>query len=386
MKITHLCLASLFCDNLSYQENVLVKKHSQLGFEVSVIARSDQRILDNSVIESDYSFLHTEYYDIYRAKREPSLFKINEYLNRYSNIFGRLIQIKPDILFIHGPQFGNAKDIIKYKKKFPKTKIYVDNHNDYYNSGYNASFKKRILHKFYFGVAARKLDKITNIWWGTLPIRCDFLIDIYKINSSKVKFLPMGIDDDLLYKINSKSKHEFKESLGIQNEFIISSGGKLTRDKNLKELIAYLNEFHFNNPSFKFKLLLFGDIDKDYKKDIEHLNYNFDVKWLGWCSPEQIVSILSITDLAIYLGGHSVLWEQTVALGTPSIFRKYEGIQHLNFNNNCLFIDYNDFSSLPDTLSKIIIKEDFNKLKKAAQSSKKGFLFYSNIAKKAIEY
>ena len=38
MKIVHLCLASFFPDNYSYQENLLPKFHKELGYDVEVIA------------------------------------------------------------------------------------------------------------------------------------------------------------------------------------------------------------------------------------------------------------------------------------------------------------------------------------------------------------
>ena len=38
MKIVHLCLASFYPDNYSYQENLLPKFHKELGYDVEVIA------------------------------------------------------------------------------------------------------------------------------------------------------------------------------------------------------------------------------------------------------------------------------------------------------------------------------------------------------------
>ena len=41
MKVTHICLASFFNDNHSYQENLLTRCHKEMGLDVSVIAGLD---------------------------------------------------------------------------------------------------------------------------------------------------------------------------------------------------------------------------------------------------------------------------------------------------------------------------------------------------------
>ena len=91
------------------------------------------------------------------------------------------------------------------------------------------------------------------------------------------------------------------------------------------------------------------------------------------------------SNLSVFIGGHSTMWEESIAIGLPGIFMKYNGFEHINFNNNVLFIEKNDKNTLLTALDSLLNdKEKYMELKRNASSSQRKQFFYSEIAKKAI--
>ena len=54
-------------------------------------------------------------------------------------------RINPDVLFVHGVQFLDLTEVVKYKKRNDYVKMYVDNHADFSNSATNF-LSRYILH------------------------------------------------------------------------------------------------------------------------------------------------------------------------------------------------------------------------------------------------
>ncbi len=43
-----------------------------------------------------------------------------------------------------------------------------------------------------------QINKYASVFYGVLPIRCDFIKDMYGISADKIELLAMGADDELL--------------------------------------------------------------------------------------------------------------------------------------------------------------------------------------------
>src|SRR5690606_33098125 len=117
-----------------------------------------------------------------------------------------LYKFNPDIVFIHGGQFASIKEICSYVKINPHVKIYVDNHADFINSG-KSWFSRKILHGVLYKWCLKKIEPYVRKFYGVLPLRVDFLIDVYCIPSNKVELLVMGVDDT---KVDLSRKNEIK--------------------------------------------------------------------------------------------------------------------------------------------------------------------------------
>ena len=309
MKILHICLAGPFTDNLSYQENLLTKYHKKNNNIVYVITSKWVYGNDGNIELIDKSsYINTD--GVFIIRLNSTSHKFNSKFKRFKKLYENIDKIKPDILFVHGCQFTDISTIVKYAKKNDVI-IYVDNHADFSNSATNfISFK--ILHRIIWRHYAKIIEPYVRKFYGVLPARVDFLKNVYKISPNKIELLVMGADDEMIEKIKSSDLNEkLLKKLGFsQSDFIIITGGKIDKAKlqifNLLEAIKRID-----NP--KLKLIIYGSIEDDVKERL--LSYcNESIKYLGWLNHEEIYRYISISNLAIYPGRHSVLWEETVGL------------------------------------------------------------------------
>ena len=105
----------------------------------------------------------------------------------------------------------------------------------------------------------------------------------------------------------------------------------------------------------------------------------------GWIKSDASYNIFLAGDLVCFPGTHSVLWEQAVACGIPGIYKLWDGMKHVNVNDNAILVkDVTEENTL-NTIQLILNdKELYNKMKKNAELAMKSF-YYSDIARKAIE-
>ena len=383
MRILHCCLAAFYIDNYGYQENILPKIHKQQGHEVEILA-STETYLNNSKLgyiqpKTYFSFDEIKITRIPYVKYLPHF--IVKKLRIYNNISFVLHDFSPDIIFLHDCQFMSILEIINYKKKNPKVKIFIDSHTDFINSGKNW-LSKNILHKIIYKWCAKKIEPFAEKFFGTLPVRVEFLNDVYGISESKLDLLVLGLDDseiDFSKKIEIRQK--IRNELGIsQNEFVIISGGKLDKRKNIHILMKKVSELDLN-----IRLIIFGTPNEEMKEEIEKLSKSKNIIYLGWLSPAIVNDYFFASDLAFFPGTHSVLWEQAVGLGTPCVFKKWKGIQHVDLGGNCLFIENGTSDEIKESILKIYSdKLLYSSLKESATDKGIKEFAYSQIAKKAI--
>jgi 1,2-diacylglycerol 3-alpha-glucosyltransferase len=388
MKILHCCLANFYIDNYSYQENILPKFHKSFGHNVQILASTESY---DSNVKLTY-LKPSSYYskDEIKVTRIPYVnwlpFFIVKKLRIYKGLKNEIIKFKPELIFLHDCQFLSIVTIAKYAKKY-KVKIIIDSHTDFVNSGKNW-FSKYILHKIIYKFCAKYIEKQTSVFYGTLPLRNDFLKSVYKINPKKIELLPFGIDDSLFdTKMKSDIRKEIRNELNFkQDDFVFVTGGKLDKRKNIHILLEVFNELKKDSKYSKIKLLIFGKPTEEMYLEIEK-NINCpNITYLQWINSKEIYKYLLAGDVAVFSGTHSVLWEEAVGLGIPCIFKKWIGIQHLDLGGNCSFIEEVNFKSLKEIIinyyeDQIFFQNQNNIAKKLGPE----VFVYSKIAEKSLK-
>lgn len=386
MKIVHIGLTGSYNDNWSYQENNIIHYQRKMNHEVSLITTP----FINDQNSSGYKYFKTgEYYDKDGAKiiRLPLKFKfINKRISKFRTYKWVIKYIEkeiPDILFIHGLQFLDIWKIANYLKGKPDIKLFVDNHCDYSNSATNW-ISKKVLHGIIWRAMAKKIEPYVSKFYGVLPARVDFLLDLYDLPQEKTELLVMGADDEKVIKSkNDNSRKNIREKYEIKDEdFLIVTGGKI--DEYKKQVILLQKAIkELNNPNIK--LIIFGSIIEKLKDEIVSLCDNSQIIYVGWIKSDQTYQYIEAADLVIYPGRHSILWEQTVGQGVPMICKYWNGTTHVDLGGNVKFLKEDSVDEIKRNIENIINdKELYNRMKNISVNKGMNIFSYMDISERSI--
>ncbi|CAL2090702.1 Glycosyl transferase family 1 [Tenacibaculum sp. 190524A05c] len=385
MKIMHCCLAAFYIDNYSYQENILPKLHKIQGHDVKIVA-STETYVDNKnlgYIEPS-SYINENGIEVTRLPYVswlPGI--IGRKLRKYKGLSKILQQFNPDIVFLHDAQFLSVLEIKSYVKKNPNVKLFADCHTDFINSG-RGWVSKNILHKILYKWMIQQIEPHLSKFYGTLPIRCEFLNEVYGVPKSKIELLRLGADDTA-YNLNDKEsiKNRFRKKHDIPtNSQIIITGGKIDERKKIHWLLEAFKEINRED----FFLVVFGVPNQETKELIKPYEKLKNVIFVGWLNSVEIYNTLLAGDLAVYPGTHSVLWEQTVGIGLPCVFKRWKGIEHVDVGGNCIFLETGDVDEIKSVLEELMTNNELlDSLKKESLEKGPSNFAYSEIAKNAIE-
>ena len=131
-------------------------------------------------------------------------------------------------------------------------------------------------------------------------------------------------------------------------------------------------------------LIVFGEFAPDVS-DVKALcDKRENIHLLGWINVEEEYLYFMASDLGIFPGTHSVLWEQAAACGLPCIYRKWDGFDHVLVHGNCILTDRVDQQSLADLIASLIQNNTtYLDLKNGAEKARSHFL-YSTIAERSL--
>ena len=379
MKILHLCLSCFFIDGYSYQENILPKYHVKMGHNVTVVASLVSYDKDGHYcqLKEANTYNDPNGYKVIRLNYKHNN-KVSKILRRYKGLSTILVNESPDIIFLHDISFLDIDKVITYKKQHPNVKIWADGHADYYNSA-RSFISKNILHKIIWRHCAQLLLPYVEKIWGTTPWRCIFMHEMYGIPNEKLDFLPMGVDDDAIPANKEEVRSRVRNELGVQNdEFLIFTGGKIDSKKNIHVLLEALK--NINN--CKIKVVICGVVTPEMKDIISSL-VTPNVIMAGWCNAKQVIEYMLASDLACFPGTHSTLWEQSIGLSLPGIYKKWDNMTHINVCNNVILLEKVCVESITKAINMITTQSGYSAIKSAAVTASQSFL-YSQISSKAI--
>lgn len=381
MKIVHLCLGNFFMDSASYQENMLAKYHVKMGYDVTVIAgllsygSSGKGIF----LEGPQTYTDPSGMKIVRLAYARPL-KLARFMMKYEGLQPVLVDEQPDIIFCHNLQFGDTGIVAKYIEQHPEVRLYADNHADYVNSARNwfsRLFKHQIMWKHYI----KKLEPFLTKYYGVTPMRCRFLKEMYNVNPKLIEFLPMGVDDEAIPSNRSEVRAQIRKELElVEDDIVVMTGGKIEMRKNTHCLYEAFERI--TNP--KLHLVVCGTFTPEMSFWENKMSKIKNIHLLGWCSAERVIRVMVASDFVCFPGTHSTLWEQSVGMGLPGIFKHWNEIDHVNVNGNCIFVKGDDIEELADALDKMSNVRFFEGIKQKAIIASESFR-YSDIARRSID-
>jgi len=384
MKILHCCLACFYIDDYSYQENILPKFHKIQGNDVKILASTetyiDNKVLGNTVSGTYYNedgievtrINYSKYLPLFLAKKIRKYIGIYEYIDKY----------KPEVIFLHDCGFAGVFDIIKYCKKNKDVIVYADSHTDFINSA-NNFVSKYILHKIIYRYFIYRMVPYLEVFYGTTPLRCEFLEEVYNVPKHKIQLLNFGADDTVFNTLSrEKTSVDFRKKNNIDKDsFLFITGGKIDERKNIHLIMQAFVELELPD----VYLIVFGVPNDLMKKRLEKYKNVRNIIQLGWLNNKQIYEALLSSNFGLFPGTHSVLWEQSIGIGLPCAFKRWHGMEHVDVGANCVFFKEGSKNEIIDLINKIInSKKYFEKINFNAMKYGPMNFSYSEISKKAI--
>lgn len=386
-KIVHVMTEAPFLIGFGYQENILTVKHKELGYDVSVV--STRIGIGNQIDAMDRPKECTteEGIKVYYLDVNNTLLRkvpiIVGWTKANKGLLDKLESLAPDIIFLHGICKYDNVDVVKYCRQNPHTKLYADNHSDFYNTPVK-TLRQKI---FRYGVGryiGGKLNKYANRIWGVTPWRVLYQQQVYGISKNKSSLLVMGGDEKHInWEKRCEIKTDIRKKLGIPNDaFVVITGGKIDRTKNIHLLIDAIKDI----PQQNIHLILFGKFCKDMEEYSKQM-IDDRIHNVGWITPNDANDYFLSSDIACFPGTHSVLWEQACACGLPAIFKDWNGgFNHVDVGGNCIVMKNVSSENLRNTLYNLLQdRKALDKMKEIAEKKARTVFSYINIARRSIE-
>lgn len=386
MKIVHLCLSGPYTDNWGYQDNLLPLYHQKLGHDVTVIATNTMHGPKGPIIqcdEGDYRLQNGLH--IIRISGKTLLTKKIGQAYRYYHVYDLLKFLSPDYIMIHGLVSITALQAIRYKKKInPNCVIVADTHADYNNSPQKKTLKNKI-----FFLSLSLLNRICikhyRHIYGVTPWRIKYASEVYCIPRNRIELLPLGGDTDIIkWDKQQEIRTLIRQKYSVDNtDFVVVSGGKLDEQKYIHNLIEAIGQIKRCN----IKLIIFGSIADEYKERITKMlkQYAKNSIYVGFLTLSEIYNLFIAVDLAVFPGGHSVLWEQAIACGLPAIFRWWPGMEYLNVGGNCVFLKSANSQEIRNLIEELLNDpERLSKMKEVALNRGYCMFSYREIANMSL--
>lgn len=382
MNILHICISERYVEGDSYHENILPTKHQKMGHNVTVIA--SQTFFDGRTKcmrhreVADYInkdglhiiILPSIYGDFLKEKMCKSVL----------GLYGKIEETSPEVIFVHGVGSPDNRAVAKYMKRHKNVKLFADSHNDYHVT----PKKKGLKHYLYRCISAKNariLLPYIKTYWGTLPLRATYLHDVYKIPKNKIGVLVMGGDESLIVNRDVEDiRYQIRENYGIpKNAFLVVTGGAFDERKQQNLLMEAVKQLAEKN----IYLLAFGEPVKGMESVFNKYKTERNIIMTGWLPSDKAYDMFLASNLAFFPGWHSVLWEQAVACGIPLVVKYWEGVDHININNNAVLMNEVDVGLIKETILSLLFTPKYGEMLKCAKEAAPDF-YMCNIANKAI--
>lgn len=374
----HIAPLSPYNVGWSYQDNLLPKYQRKMGHEVVVVVSPFENTSNGKKDVGEADFILDDGVHVYRRRRMFGNSPFGKAIS-FTDVGDILKSFQPDFVMIHSMITLTVFQAIQYKKKYnPQCVIIQDNHLDE-NIGRRKTKLLTDLFYQYWRFVNRFSKKYVAKYYGVTPWRQDFIVKRFGIEREKTDVLIMGADDELIdFDNRDQIRNDLRNQYNIGSNFVICTGGKIEKNKKIDLLMKAVKGM----PGVK--LLVFGNVADNYKDEIEK-SINENVIMLGWMNTKEINDVFLASDIAVFPGQHSVLWEQACACKIPCLFAYWDGMNHLNNGGNCAFISADSVEAIRNSIMKYTNTDAYEELKEKADSPLTDVFLYKNIADKSLE-
>ena len=166
-----------------------------------------------------------------------------------------------------------------------------------------------------------------------------------------------------------------------EDAVLVVTGGKIDNAKNIHLLMKAVSDINCD----KINLLVFGQPHESVKGIIDAYSKSPHIRNIGWIPSDQVYDYFLASDLAVFPGTHSVLWEQACACGLPIVVRDWPGMHHIDMDGNAIFLHEDSAEEIERVLLDLYnTPNKLSRMKIAAMEKCVSMFSYRRIASQAI--
>lgn len=388
MKIVHLCLNGPFTEGWGYQENLLAKYHALAGHEVTVIAGQESHLPSGRIVQVPCGEKTIENgVRLIRVPKNPKGLSFVRKIFARHDVLPLLQKIQPDLVMIHG-MVGDvsALQVKRYVGMGASARVVMDIHQDQNNTLLpRSAFKRTMLRTLHRLVNGRMYPLCRRIYY--VAPSCGALARAYyAVPEQKLSFLPLGCDTELSESIDRETAlGKVRPELGFsRDDILILHGGKLDEKKRTLDVIEAVKAVHQENA--RVKLVVFGAAAPEYQKQLDDALKGTEafIKFFGYCPPESYYRLMKSSDIAVFPGSRSALWQQAASCALALMVPGTDEDRYLDRGGNVLFLQSGGAKDIADALRKAIKDDAYVAMQQAALLKAVPFFSYKALAQRVI--
>lgn len=371
MKILHICLASSFTEGMSYQDNLLTEQNAKDGHDVTIISDCHKYTNGKMIYTPPEDIMLSNGVHLIRLEYKKI---INDFISGkircVPQLYNIIVEENPDIILFHGVAGWELLTVAKYKKRHPHTRLFLDSHEDFNNSGTNLLsriIQYKLFNKYLVKKVLPYVEKILCVAYECY----DFLKQLYGVPEEKLEFYPLGgvIFDN---QIREQKRDRIRKELAIEDDdILLIHSGKMDRLKRTESLLKAFTSLQNN----RLKLILIGSMEEESKGDLEKIIISDNrIRFLGWRNANELMDFLCAGDLYVQPGSQSATMQNALCCGCAVAIYPHKSHKFL-LKDNAFYISTAE--DMIDIFNKIL--KDRNILK---EMQKKDF----SIAKEVLDY
>jgi glycosyltransferase involved in cell wall biosynthesis len=268
-------------------------------------------------------------------------------------------------LIVHGVSSFNAFIISKkFKGKF---KIIYDDH---IGGLYEISYFHKIYYSIYRKLFKKNIEDSASSIIGVTKLSTGFLEQELGFSSSKINYVPLGIDTDIFqYKKTKSDEIRKRHSIPIDSVVGIYSG-KIRAVKGINELIDSLNILFKKRSNFHF--LFVGDGDQNIIDRLKKTLPDDRFALVPFMNHEELSKYFSAADFAIWPKMGSISQLEAMACQTALVLPKIRS-ERLAYSNGLALNDSTEEEIIDKILVLIDNPSDLERQKKNSEDAGKKF-------------
>ena len=313
----------------------------RLGYEVKILTMSENR----------------------RSYRDGDVYLISSFDARYSPnvrmsvsindpLLDELIKWRPDI--IHVQSEGSALLFGRKIQKRCKVPLIITCHTDYAYFVFGEARKKPLFEAIAKITAWLVYHNVFKIVIPSCKSRDFPFLNAFK---DRLLVLPNGIEISRYQRtLSLEKKKEIRASVAIpENAGILTAVTRLSKEKNLQELVSSLPLLLQKIPEAVLMLVGSGPYEEELRKLAERLGIKDKVFFIGYKPADEIGDYLAISDIyvsASLFEVHSMSHLEALAAGLPLLCKEDKSLQGVleNTENGYIYNTREEFAKLAEQI------------------------------------